>query len=84
MCVTVIGSHLCPDTLYALCKLRERNFTIDFKDLSSSLPDLKVYLSIRETDEIYKNVRQNGGIGIPLFELPDGKRTLDLEEVLKV
>ena len=24
MKVTVIGSHLCPDTLYALCKLTEK------------------------------------------------------------
>lgn len=84
MCVTVIGSHLCPDTLYALCKLREKNFTIDFKNLSSSLPDLSLYLAIRETDEIYKKIRENGGIGIPLFELPDGKRTLDLEAVLSL
>ena len=44
MKVTVIGSHLCPDTLYALCKLTEKQADIDFKNLSASLPDLKQYL----------------------------------------
>ena len=82
MKVTVIGSHLCPDTLYALCKLKERNADIEFKNLSAALPDLKLYLSIRESSTLYDGVRQSGGIGIPFFELEDGTRTLSLDEVL--
>lgn len=82
MKITVIGSHLCPDTLYALCKLREKNADIDFKNLSASLPDLKAYLAVREGCELYQGVRQAGGIGIPFFELEDGTRTLDLDAVL--
>ena len=35
MRVTVIGSHLCPDTLYALNRLSEAKAEIDFKNLSS-------------------------------------------------
>ena len=66
MKVTVIGSHLCPDTLYALCKLTEKQADIDFKNLSASLPDLKQYLEV----------------GIPYFELEDGTGTLDLNEVM--
>jgi len=84
MKVTIIGSHLCPDTLFALYKLRENGIETEFKNLSSSLSDLKVYLAAREGDKIYEEVRKNGGIGIPLFEFPDGTRTLDLDEVLKV
>lgn len=83
MNVIVIGSHLCPDTLYALCKLREKNAEIDFKNLSSSLPDLKAYLAVRESEPQYEAVRAGGGIGIPLFELEDGTKTMDLDEVLK-
>lgn len=82
MKITVIGSHLCPDTLYALCKLSEKKADIDFKNLSASLPDLKQYLSVREGCGLYQPVRQAGGIGIPFFELEDGTRTLDLDEVL--
>ena len=36
MKVTVIGSHLCPDTLYALNKLSEAKADIEFKNLSAS------------------------------------------------
>lgn len=84
MKITVIGSHLCQDTLFALYKLREMNVDIDFKNLSSSLDDLKIYLAARENDKLYEEVRQNGGIGIPLFELDDGKKTLDFDEVLEI
>lgn len=83
MNVIVIGSHLCPDTLYALCRLREKNAEIDFKNLSSSLPDLKAYLAVRENEPQYEAVRAGGGIGIPFFELEDGTKTMDLDEVLK-
>ncbi len=82
MKITVVGSHLCPDTLYALCQLRDRNIEVDFKDLSASLPDLKEYLSLRQSLDIYKNVRDAGGIGIPCFILEDGTKTLDLNEAL--
>ena len=58
MKVTVIGSHLCPDTLYALCKLTEKQADIDFKNLSASLPDLKRYLAVREQNEMYESVRR--------------------------
>lgn len=84
MKVKVIGSHLCPDTLYALCRLTEKKADITFKNLSASLPDLKEYLAERDTCSLYQTVRENGGIGIPFFELEDGRKTLDLEEVLKL
>jgi glutaredoxin-related protein len=83
MKVTVVGSHLCPDTLYALCELRRENIDIDFKDLSANLQDLKEYLSLRESLEIYKDIREMGGIGIPCFILEDGTKTLDLNKVLE-
>ncbi|QJA07705.1 glutaredoxin [Romboutsia sp. CE17] len=82
MKITVVGSHLCPDTLYALCELRKKNVDIDFKNLSASLEGLKEYLSLREGLEIYKDIRENKGIGIPCFILEDGTKTLSLDEVL--
>nr|WP_294526262.1 glutaredoxin [uncultured Fournierella sp.] len=63
-----MGSHLCPDTLYALNRLSEAKAEIDFKNLS---------------DPAYADVRANGGIGIPCFVLEDGTVTRNLETVLK-
>ena len=62
MKVTVIGSHLCPDTLYALNRLSEVKAEIEFKNLSASLPDLKAYLALRDSDPHYEAVKKNGGI----------------------
>ena len=81
--VTVIGSHLCQDTLYALNRLSEAKAEIDFKNLSASLADLKVYLALRQDSPVYADVREGCGIGIPCFVLEDGTVTLDLEAVLK-
>ena len=70
MKVTVIGSHLCPDTLYALNRLSEVKAEIEFKNLSASLPDLKAYLALRDSDPHYEAVKKNGGIGLPALSGP--------------
>lgn len=82
MKITVIGSHLCPDTMYALYKLKEMDADINFINISASLPDLKAYLKVREAEPQYEAVRSGGGIGIPFFELEDGTKTLDLEAAM--
>ena len=83
MKVTVVGSHLCPDTIYALNKLVEAGTEIEFKNMSASLPDLKVYLKLRDAEPMYEKVKAGGGIGIPCFILEDGTKTMDLKDVLK-
>ena len=82
MKVTVIGSHLCPDTLYALNKLSEAKAEIEFKNLSASLPDLKAYLALRESSPLFDGPKARGSLGIPCFVLEDGTLTLDLKRVL--
>ncbi len=83
MKVTIIGSHLCPDTLYAMYKLIDGKADVDFKNLSADLKDLKAYLAARETEPAYEAVKKSGGIGIPFFILEDGTKTLSLAEVLE-
>lgn len=65
MKVTVIGSHLCPDTLYALNRLSEVKAEIEFKNLSASLPDLKAYLALRDSDPHYEAVRKTAASASP-------------------
>ena len=48
MKLILIGSHLCQDTLYALNKLKDYKVEIDFQDISSSFPALKLFLNKRE------------------------------------
>ena len=82
MKVTVIGSHLCPDTLYALNKLVEAKADITFQNLSASLPDLKAYLALRESSPVFEGPKARGSLGIPCFVREDGTVTLELEQVL--
>ena len=63
MKVTVIGSHLCPDTLYALNKLVEAKADITFQNLSASLPDLKAYLALRESSPVFEGPKAKGSLG---------------------
>lgn len=83
MKVTVIGSHLCPDTLYALNRLSAAGAEVDFKNLSASLSDLKIYLALRQDSPVYADIRENGGIGIPCFILEDGTVTCNLQTALQ-
>ncbi len=83
MKITVIGSHLCPDTLYALNRLVEAGVEVDFQDLLSCHAALKTYLNIRETSDLYAQIRGTQRLGVPCFQREDGSLTLDLNEVLK-
>lgn len=48
MKVTVIGSHLCPDTLYALNCLTAAGVEASFQDILSCHAALQTYLHVRE------------------------------------
>lgn len=82
MKVTVIGSHLCPDTLAALHQLTKAGAEVDFKDILSCHADLKEYLKLRETNELYKDICGTERLGIPCFVCENGKLTMDMSEVL--
>ena len=67
MKVTVIGSHLCPDTLYALQQLAAAGAEIDFKDILSCHADLKAYLNLRDNSDLYAQIRGTERLGIPML-----------------
>lgn len=82
MKITVIGSHLCPDTLYALNRLAASGAETSFRDILSCHADLQAYLHIRETSELYAEIRGTQRLGVPCFVREDGSMTLSLDEVL--
>ena len=83
MKITVIGSHLCPDTLYALNRLAAAGADITFKDILSCHADLQDYLMIRESDVLYADIRGTKRLGIPCFVCEDGSMTLNINDILK-
>lgn len=83
MKVTIIGSHLCPDTLAALNKLSAAGAEIDFKDILSCHADLKEYLKLRDTSTLYEEIRGTGRLGIPCFVLENNELTMDINKALE-
>lgn len=81
MKITVYGSSLCQDTLYALIKVKSAGAEVDFRNITAVLPDLRSFMTLREEDPVYANVGKER-LGVPLFILENGKKTLDLDEVL--
>lgn len=82
MKVTVIGSHLCPDTLAALNKLSNAGADISFKDILSCHADLRAYLALRDSSDVYADIRGTDRLGVPCFVCEDGTVTLDIQAVL--
>ncbi|HWQ50320.1 MAG TPA: hypothetical protein VN369_00840 [Terriglobales bacterium] len=76
------GSHLCPDTLYALNVLVSKGVDFSFYNISADLAHLKAFLKLRESCPLYDAVRARDGIGIPCFVKDDGEVTLNLDDVL--
>lgn len=92
MKITIVGSHLCPNTLYAIVKCKEAGLMINFVDISASLGSLKRFLVLHVHHEVYAPCRelsaredylQNGKIGLPCFVLEDGAETLELDTALQ-
>ena len=83
MKITVIGSHLCPDTLYDLNRLSGAGAEIDFKDILSCHAVLQDYLEIRESSPLYEEIRGTRRLGIPCFVREDGTMTLNLNDILE-
>ena len=82
MKITVLGSHLCPDTLYAVNQLAAAGVDTKYPDILSCHADLRMYLHIRETSPLYETIRGTDRLGVPLFIREDGSMTLELKEIL--
>lgn len=83
MKVTVIGSHLCPDTIWAVNKLYEAGVEVTYKDILSCHADLREYLALRDSHEVYADIRGTDRLGVPCFLCEDGRITLDIHDILK-
>ena len=83
MKVIMYGTHLCKDTLYAIYKLDDKGADLEFRNISASLTEMKAFLKIRDEEALFDGPKKEGKIGVPYFELENGMKTLDLQEVLE-
>ena len=84
MKVIMYGTHLCKDTLYAIYKLEDQGADLEFRNISASLTEMKAFLKIRDEAALFDGSKKEGKIGVPYFELENGVKTLNLQEVLEL
>lgn len=75
----VYGSILCPDCTACREAMDKAGIAYEYFDFSEDLRNLKTFLSLRDTEAIFSEVKADGKIGIPCMLLEDGTVTLDWE-----
>lgn len=79
----IYGSPLCPDCVQCIKELEEAGVEFLFLDICQELPNLKAFLKLRDENELFDPIKQNGQIGIPCLQREDGTITLAWDEYLK-
>ena len=72
----IYGSMLCPDCVQCRKDLDEAGVAYEYRDFAEDLRNLKAFLELRDTEEIFQSVKQEGKIGIPCIVNEDGSVTL--------
>lgn len=80
--ITIYGSMLCKDCVACREELDKSGISYDYRDFGDDLQNLKTFLSIRDSEPIFSQVKEKGGIGIPCICREDGSVTLDWQEFL--
>lgn len=78
----IYGSRLCPDCVQCIEDLTKAGVEFEYLDFGSDLRALKTFLSIRDKDPKFREVREGGWIGIPCIIREDGSVTLSWDEFL--
>ena len=76
----VYGAEICSDCRNYKAIQKSRGFAAEYIDITESIPNLREFLAIRDSDPVFAPVKENLGVGIPLFVREDGVKTFDINE----
>lgn len=76
----IYGSMQCPDCVACRNDLDQACVQYEYLDFADDLRNLKAFLVIRDRDPVFKQVKENGSIGIPCIIREDSSVTLDWSE----
>ena len=76
----VYGTDICIDCRNYKAIQKNRGFEAEYIDITENTDHLKEFLAMRDQEDLYAPVRENHGIGIPLFVKEDGTKTFDIDE----
>ncbi len=77
--ITVYGMKTCPDCTYVEEQASD-NPSFKFIDIGEHVKNLKAFLSLRDSEDAFNEVKGSGSVGIPCFVTEDGFVTLTPEE----
>lgn len=80
--VKIYGSVMCPDCVECREMLDKAGISYEYLDFGDNLRNLKEFLSIRDREPVFAEIRAEGKIGIPCIVLEDGSVTLDYHTLL--
>lgn len=72
----IYGSMLCPDCVECCADLDASGISYEFREITANLQYMKEFLKIRDTDEVFEQVKKDGKIGIPCVLNADGNVSL--------
>lgn len=78
----IYGSRLCPDCVRCVEDLTNARVSFEYHDFSDELMALKIFLSIRDQNELFHHICADGKIGIPCIVREDGSVTLEWNEFM--
>lgn len=78
----IYGHMQCPDCQKCREDLDRANVEYEYLDFSENLRNLKEFLALRDSSEVFLEVREKGSIGIPCIQREDCTVTLSWEEFI--
>ena len=78
----IYGSMMCPDCVQCRKDLDQAGVKYEYLDFGDSLWNLKVFLQLRDTEQVFAELKSEGKIGIPCIVREDGSVTLSWEEFM--
>ena len=76
----VYGTDICIDCRNYKAIQMNRGFEAEYIDIIENTANMKEFLKMRDLDQVFEPVRENHGIGVPLFVREDGLKTFDIDE----
>lgn len=76
----IYGMKTCGDCVAMQAEFDEKKIPYEFIEITESVPLMKEFLTLRDTDPVFEEVRKEHRIGVPCFVLSTGRLTLDIAE----
>lgn len=78
----IYGSMLCKDCVQCREDLDKAEVSYEFLDFNVELKNMKEFLALRDSLDLFKYTKENGAIGIPCIVDDKGDVSLNWEQYL--